>query len=414
MSGDAPARSKAWRWYVCILLLLATTINYMDRLTLSTAASRIMKDLAIDPEQVGRLEFGFGMAFAVGGLTFGFLADRVNVRILYPIVLLLWSAVGFSTGLVKNYAGLVACRTLLGFFEAGHWPCGLKTVQRIHDPKDRTMGNSLLQGGASIGAIVTPQVMKYMITDAPGSWRAPFMVLGVAGTAWILLWLASVRSSDFTAAPDAASGKPGKDPSLWEIIVMPRFLSLVGMVVLISLCWQLFRAWLPLFLEKGRGYPLQDALNFTSTYYMASEAGVLAAGFMTLRLQKWGLSIHASRVRVFLGCALLTLLTTAVALLPRGPMLLGMLLLVAFGALGLFPCYYSFSQELSVRNMGKVTGLLSFCSWVIPSCVQWLFGSYVKRTGSYDLGIGLVGWAPMVAFVILMLLWNRGAQRRLA
>jgi len=414
MTETAPSpRSKSWRWGVCILLLLATTINYMDRLTLSTAASRILQELTIDEEQYGRLELCFGMAFAVGGLFFGMLADRINVRFLYPIVLLLWSAVGFGTGLVHTYSGLLACRTVLGFFEAGHWPCGLKTVQHILEAKDRTMGNSLLQGGASIGAIVTPQVMKLMLTSQHGSWRMPFMVLGAAGALWIVLWLTTIRTSDLaTSEKGLSTGSGAKDPSLWEILRMPRFLSLMAMVVLISLCWQLFRAWLPLFLEKGREYPHKQALDFTSAYYIAAEIGVLAAGFLTLRLNRRGISIHASRCIVFLGFSLLTLLTTAVALLPKGPLLLGLLLVVAFGALGVFPCYYSFSQELSARNMGKVTGLLGFFAWAIPSPLQWLFGKYVKETGSYDLGIGLVGWAPLVSLGILMLLWNRGVERR--
>src|SRR5438128_10058223 len=122
MNENHPStRSKAWRWGVCILLLLATTINYMDRLTLSTAASRIMGELRLNNEQYGNLEFFFGLAFAGGSLLFGFLADRMNVRLLYPIILLLWSSMGFATGFAKSYEGLLACRTLLGFFEAGHW-----------------------------------------------------------------------------------------------------------------------------------------------------------------------------------------------------------------------------------------------------------------------------------------------------
>lgn len=241
----------------------------------------------------------------------------------------------------------------------------------------------------------------------------PFMVLGAAGALWIVLWLTTIRTSDLaTSEKGLSTGSGAKDPSLWEILRMPRFLSLMAMVVLISLCWQLFRAWLPLFLEKGREYPHKQALDFTSAYYIAAEIGVLAAGFLTLRLNRRGISIHASRCIVFLGFSLLTLLTTAVALLPKGPLLLGLLLVVAFGALGVFPCYYSFSQELSARNMGKVTGLLGFFAWAIPSPLQWLFGKYVKETGSYDLGIGLVGWAPLVSLGILMLLWNRGVERR--
>jgi len=43
---------------------------------------------------------------------------------------------------------------------------------------------------------------------------------------------------------------------------------------------------------------------------------------------------------------------------------------------------------------------------VSTSLVQKGFGSYVKRTGSYDLGVALVAWAPLVSLVVLLLLWN--------
>jgi ACS family hexuronate transporter-like MFS transporter len=408
MNDPYSARSRSWRWGVCVLLLLATTINYMDRLTLSTAASRIMGELRLTNEQYGTLEFSFGLAFAAGSLLFGFLADRMNVRFLYPVVLLLWSSMGFATAFSKSYDGLLLCRTLLGFFEAGHWPCGLKTVQRVMEAKNRTMGNSLLQGGASIGAIVTPLIMKVFLTPEEGSWRSPFMILGGFGVAWIVLWLIGVRSSDLANDSEAPTLRQrDEDPSIWRILLMPRFVALASMIVLISICWQLFRAWLPLFLEKGRGYSLQEALSFTSTFYVASELGVLSVGVLTLGLQRRGLAVHASRCVAYGACGLLTLLTMAAAYLPKGLPLQAALLLVAFGSLGVFPCYYAFTQELSVRSMGRVTGALSFCAWVIPSFVQRTFGRYIDRTGSYDLGIGLVGWAPLAALAILLLLWKR-------
>ena len=63
------------------------------------------------------------MAFAVGGIVTGLAADRISPRWLYPAVLLGWSAVGFATGWVTTYRELFVCRVLLGFFEAGQWPC---------------------------------------------------------------------------------------------------------------------------------------------------------------------------------------------------------------------------------------------------------------------------------------------------
>src|SRR5437868_4978116 len=140
-----PARAPAWKWWVCGLLLLATMINYMDRLTLNQTAARIKEELQLNNQQYGHIEMGFGVAFAVGALVMGRAADRWNVRWVFPLALLGWSAAGFVTGFSQTVIQLTACRVVLGFFESGLWPCALRTTQHILRPDERTLGNSLLQ-----------------------------------------------------------------------------------------------------------------------------------------------------------------------------------------------------------------------------------------------------------------------------
>jgi hypothetical protein len=70
------SRSSAWKWSITGLLLLATTINYMDRVTLGSASVRVTQELGLDDRQYGNLELVFGWAFAAGSLVFGFLADH--------------------------------------------------------------------------------------------------------------------------------------------------------------------------------------------------------------------------------------------------------------------------------------------------------------------------------------------------
>src|SRR2546427_11598345 len=106
-------RSTSWKWWVCALLLGASAINYMDRQTLANAAVRITRQFQLNQEQYGNLELGFGWAFAAGSILFGVMADRFSVRLIYPVVLILWSATGFATGLVQSYDELLVCRTLL-------------------------------------------------------------------------------------------------------------------------------------------------------------------------------------------------------------------------------------------------------------------------------------------------------------
>ena len=123
----------------------------------------------------------------------GFVADRVSVRWLYPGVLFAWSLMGFLAAWTTDFSQLLVCRTLLGLFEAGHWPCALKTTHLLLSAQDRTMGNSVLQSGASIGAIITPLVMRAMMTNAAGSWRLPFQFVGAVGILWVVAWFASIQ-----------------------------------------------------------------------------------------------------------------------------------------------------------------------------------------------------------------------------
>lgn len=403
---DRSARGAVWKWSVCITLLLASAINYLDRQTLATVATRISREFSLSQEQYGNLELGFGLAFAAGSLVFGLLADRFPVRWLYPAVVALWSAMGFFTGLVQTYDGLLFCRIGLGFAEAGHWPCALKTTQWLLAPKDRTMGNSVLQSGTSIGAILTPLIMGAMLTEQLGSWRLPFQVIGGTGIIWLIVWFSLVRSTDLTypAAPLAPSTKASWQ-SIWK--VSRNFAALICMVVLINTAWQLLRAWLPKFLQEGRGYAEIDALYFTSFYYVATDVGCLGAGAATLLLHRSGLAVHTSRCLVFFGCASMTALTTLILFLPQGTMLLAMLLLIGAGALGVFPCYYAFTQELSQFRQGAVTGLTGVFAWLLSAPMHTLLGRWVDRTGSFDAGLALTGWLPLIGLLLFLLLWRQ-------
>ncbi len=406
MGQPPPPRGPWYRWSVCGLLLLATTVNYMDRQTLANAAGRVKDEFRLTNQQYGELETAFGLAFAGGAVLFGFLADRVSVRWLYPGVLLAWSAMGIATGWAQTFTGLLVCRTLLGLFESGHWPCALKTTQRLLPAGERTLGNSILQSGASVGAILTPLVLAAMLTPEAGSWRVPFQVIGAAGFVWAALWLPTVRGADLAPEPDAdrrAESPAARPPAL---LVARRVFVLVVVVVAINACWHLFRVWLPLFLQEGRGYSESFALGFTSAYYIATDAGCLAAGWVSLTLHRRGLPVGTARWLVFTACAGLSALSVGVALTPAGGLLLAQLLVLGAGSLGLFPCYYALSQELSRRHQGKVTGLLGMAAWLAAAPIHTFFGWLVDQTQSYDRGIALVGCLPLLSAAVWWLLWG--------
>jgi ACS family hexuronate transporter-like MFS transporter len=500
---------------VCGLLLLGTTLNYMDRLTLNFTAVRVLQEFRLDERHYGQLESAFAFAFALGAILIGWMADRWSVRWIYPAAVLAWSLAGLATGLAGGFVGLLLCRFLLGLAEAGNWPCALRTTQHILPPAQRTLGNSILQSGAALGAILTPLIVLALVTradagrspawaagaiaatlgqaatgappgpavvpwlvpaHAPGAWRGPFVVIGVLGLSWVALWLVSVRRADLHTARGQrspslvrvlgwlvlllgldvavrlATGFPSSLPAVvrplfagpwlplgvktavcvlgiagvcrWLLRVtadeaalprrlfVRRFAALIVMVTTVNVAWHYFRAWLPLFLQNQHGYSETAAGWFLLAYYVATDAGALAAGFTTLGLSLCGLPVHRSRAIVFVACALLTTLSVPAAFLPRGPLLLGVLLLIGFAALGLFPNYYSFSQELTVRHQGKLTGALGCINWLAMYLLHELAGESIKQTGSYSQGVALAGLAPLVGVAALLLLWGKAPAPR--
>ena len=414
---------RSWKWWVCGVLLLATMLLYMDRLTLAVTATLLRDTIHLDAGRYGWLEESFSYAFAFGGILFGFVADRVGPRRLYPLVLAGWSVAGLVTPLavwepVTTFLGdpgnpgsgefrwMLACRTLLGFFESGHWPCALIAARNVLTADERPLGNSVLQSGASLGAVLTPLVVEgFRYAGAP--WQTPFVVIGAVGLFWVPLWLRLTRSRTVDRHPDPVSAAAGRTVS--PIRVAFQFAMLAVIVITISLTWQIHRAWQPKYLKEHHHYQEGEANLFASGYYLVADVGCLGAGALVSLLVARRVPVRSARLLVFGACAGLIALSVAVPYMDRGPLLLAALLAVGAGALGAHPQYYALAQELPARHMGVLSGVLAATSWVAVGFVQGRMGEYVKRTESYDLPLLVTGLAPLVGLAA-MVVWVLAAR----
>ena len=402
----APERS-GWKWWICTLLLLATTLNYMDRQALAQTSVKISDEFKLNNEQYSYLIGVFNIGFGIGALFFGWLIDRGNLRWIYAGLVLAWSAVGFATGYVTAFVPLLICRLLLGVFEAGNWPCGIMTVKRVLKPAERSLGNGMFQSGTALGAILIPLVVLICLeVSTPGDptvWRLPFRIIGMMGILWVILWLSSVRSSHI--APPPPSPSTGSD-SYWDLWRDRRFYVMIVVIVCVNVPWRSFGEWLPKFLEKQKGYSTEEVQIYSSVYFLAADVGSIVAGLLTLWLVRRGRSLFASRIFSFAFCAGLTTLTIAAVLLPKGPLLIVVLTLIAFGALGSFASYFAFSQEISQKHQGKVTGTLGVINSACMGGLGVFQGWLIDQTRSYQWALGLTGLAPLIGVGAIYFFWN--------
>jgi ACS family hexuronate transporter-like MFS transporter len=80
------------------------------------------------------------------------------------------------------------------------------------------------------------------------------------------------------------------------------------------------------------------------------------------------------------------------------------------GILGLHPYYYALTQELSHKNMGAFSGFLAAGGWIVSSTYQIYLGRQIEASKSYELGLLLVGLAPLIGFAALLFLWPRARK----
>lgn len=409
-----PSREPAspWRWWVCGLLFLATTLNYMDRVALNQMAVRIQTALDIDDVDYYRLESGFSFAFAAGALLFGFIVDRVNVRWVYPLAVLGWSAAGVLTGYASGFAWLFGCRVALGLFEAGNWPCGIRTTKAVLRPDERSFGNSLFQSGTAIGAVCTPPLVLLLLRwhdESGGSgdgWRVPFRIIGLLGVFWVALWFATVPGGILASAGGRQAATPA-DGSYRDLFRDRRFWAMLGMVITVNIAWHSFRPLLPKYLMQKRLVDETTMTEVTTLYYLVADVGSWTVGLLTLlMMRRYRVRGHNARLIAYLGCCGLATVSLAVPFAPTGFALTALILVYAFAALGLFPTYFAMSQELSAAHQGKVTGTLGAGAHLTLALVVFpIQGWFIKATGFYDGVLAVAGLFPLLGFAIMWSLW---------
>jgi MFS transporter, ACS family, hexuronate transporter len=419
---------RSWRWWVCGAMFLATLLNYMDRQALSQTATDLKERYAIGDARYGIVEGSFSIAFAVGSIVFGFIADRFGPRLIYPVVLLGWSVAGLITPLISDpkvtdylvtqddpnsgpYHWLLLCRTMLGLFEAGHWPCALITARQILTAKDRPLGNGILQSGASVGAVLIPPYVMALRHLGYG-WEVVFWTIGAIGLLWVPIWLALVRSGDLEdkATPEEAEEDvyvPPVPPAPFDWLMFLRmYITLFVVIVGLATSWQVLRAWLPKYLRESQGFSPDATDRIVMGYYIAAGLGCMVSGFPVRWLVARGMAIHSARLAGFAAFAAITLSAAMVPVVGGGWAGVCLLTMSATGIICLHPYYYSFTQELPTKHMGFLSGFLAAAGWGVVGFVQKELGAHIETTKSYDAGFVLVGVAPLFGLFALLTLWK--------
>lgn len=110
------------------LVFGTVVINYLDRTNISVAASAMSDSLELSKVQMGLIFSAFGWTYVTLQIPGGILVDKVRPRLLYSVMLFLWSIVTILQSVVSSFAALIGLRAAIGVFEAPSYPCNNSIV----------------------------------------------------------------------------------------------------------------------------------------------------------------------------------------------------------------------------------------------------------------------------------------------
>lgn len=421
----APSSAGRFRWVVCALLFLATTINYIDRQILSLLKPILDAELGWTNEQFGWVNSMFQGAYAVSYLGFGIFIDRYGTKIGYAVSIVAWSLAAAFHAVVNSVSGFAVARAALGAGEGGNFPAAIKAVAHWFPVRERAFATTLFNSGSNVGAMLAPAIVPPIALAF--TWHMPFLLAAAAGFVWLILWLwiydeprrsARVSKEELALIHSGQSQEDESGPKIrWrEILMLRQTWGFLIPSMLTGPVWWFFLIWLPDYFKVTRGMDIKTMGPPLIAIYGIVTVLSIAGGWATKRLAQAGWSTTKSRRISLLVFASAVLPVAAVSVLPLWPTVF--LIGLAGGAHAAWAAtlFTTVSDLFPKRAVASVIGLGGFLGSLAGMVFPIVCGRLLDAMGSsgYVLLFAWCSVAYLVSFGINALLCPRFEQVRLA
>ena len=213
----APANIRRKQRTALIMLVVAGTLNYLDRSTLSIANPLIRQELGLSIADMGLLLSAFLWAYAFAQLPGGALVDRVGPHRLLGAGLALWSIAQAAAGFVTSFWQFSIARVFLGLGEAPMFSSAVRVVRDWYNVRDRGLATGTWNCTSSLGPAIAPPILTALMIGF--GWRWMFVVMGIAGLAVAAVWFLLYRdpAEEHFTETNAENGSPE-----WEAVQTAR------------------------------------------------------------------------------------------------------------------------------------------------------------------------------------------------
>ncbi|MQA04942.1 MAG: MFS transporter [Streptosporangiales bacterium] len=358
------------------------------------------------------------VAWAVGGMVSGVLADYFGRRRVLMFSIIWYAAFTGLTALAPNYWFFIAFRFLTGLGMGAEWAPGAALVSEMWKDKSRGRGIAFLQGGFGVGFLLATAVWIF-VQGGPGSWRYMFLI-GVLPAVLVLFIRRYVRDPKlWTDADDARRAarkrrREGTELSdadkaltrftvahlFHEPILRRRILILLVLATTTLGGWWAVSTWVPQFgaamaAENG----LDPVATATSTAFWYNVGGII--GYFSMGFLNDFFGRRPTMFAYFIGALVMNVVlfmfatpaTLFIAAAANGVFTLGLFTWMATWPVELFPTHVRGTAITIVFNSTRI----------IVAAATMVSGLLVNAFGAVSTAALVIGMIYILGLVFTFL-----------
>ena len=416
----------------------AYSLYYVCRMSLNVVKQPLIDEGVLSAGELGIIGSAFFFVYAVGKFMNGFIADYCNIRRFMATGLFVSSLINLILGAVGVLNDAFSMSTSLIFilfavlWGANGWmqsmgsPPGVICLSRWFPKSKRGTYYSIFSSTPYVGEFLS-FIITGLIVGALG-WKAGFIVAAVAGLigSLIILLLVSdtpeskglpsvqVLSRETVSKEDTMPTKELqkyvlKHPGIWVIAISSAFIYITKYAI---------AGWGVLFLQKARGFSLEDATQIIAFSAAFGIVGTVLAGWLSDKV------FRSDRVKPAVLSGIISTSSLFLFLFVGGGFVLNIFYVSLFSlAVGVLYCIVAGLMAVDIvprKATGAALGVVGISSYAAAGLQDitsgYLIQGFMKVVDGVDVyDFGPVSWfwviASLISFVLPVLNWKKMKEK---
>jgi OPA family sugar phosphate sensor protein UhpC-like MFS transporter len=414
--------------------VVAYSLYYVCRMSLSVVKQPLIDEGVLSAGQLGLIGSALLFVYAVGKFMNGFIADYCNVRRFMATGLFVSAAVNLLMGVLGIVQGVLGLTSVMmfilfailwginGWMQSMGSPPGVISLSRWFPRSKRGTFYSIFSSTPYVGEFLS-FIFTGVVVGALG-WQYGFIIAaaaGLVGSAAILVFVSDTPESKGLPSIYELSGEEKtkedhmstkelqklvlKHPGIWIIALSSAFIYITKYAV---------AGWGVLFLQKAKGFSLEDATQIIAFSAAFGVVGTVIAGWLSDKV------FNGDRVKPAILSGVFSFVALVMFLFFKGGFVMNILYVSLFSlAVGVLYCIVAGLMAVDIvprKATGAALGVVGISSYVAAGLQDITSGYLIQYNTVVTDGVdiydfGPVSWfwlaAALISFVLPVLNWKK-------